>query len=329
MAKENKDISIKNTKEQILVAYNDAMEQVKNKPVTPLEEKAIIYKTKQVEDVKQYGYDRLNNQLNQIGGDFLKSLSVFGDAINTEYNQFIKLQNAIEVEQQHLNDLYAIKDNANTLSAVIIAHEKEINTFTLDMKTKEIEWENKLAELENEYKTKKIELEKQRKREEDEFTYTLTQKRRVDTDKYEQQKQELLRELSQKAQDIEIREKSIAHKEQEFIELQSKVINLESDIQTKIKTAESEPTKALQQEFKYTQALKEEQAKRNIELLQQKIESLQQKITEQDAVAINLNTQLQTAQEQSQKIAHKALETSIQRNLIINPHDNQAKNSVA
>ena len=83
----------------------------------------------------------------------------------------------------------------------------------------------------------------------------------------------------------------------------------------------------MQQEFKFTQALKDEQSKRTTELLQQKIESLQQKIKEQDDLLSNVNARLQSAQEQSQKIAHKALETSIQRNVIVSPIDNnQAKN---
>lgn len=325
MTKEIKEVSLKNTKEQILAAYNEALEQVKNKQMTPLEEKAIVSKTKQVDEVKQYGYDRLNGQLNQVGADFLKSLSVFSNSISSEYDKFIKLQNTIETEQDHLNDLYVIKDNAHTLSAIIIANEKQKEEFNAEMEAKETDWQFKLAELESEYKIKKVELEKQRKREEEEYNYSLTQKRRVDSDKYEQQKQDLLRELSQKQQEIESREKTITEQEEEFIQLQNKVANIENDTQTKIKAAETEVTKALQQEFKFTQALKEEQSKRSVELLQQKIESLQQKITEQDSIITNLNNRLQLAQEQSQQIAHKALETSIQRNVIINPNETQVK----
>jgi hypothetical protein len=325
MAKEIKEISLKNTKEQILAAYNEALEQTKNKQITPLEEKAIITKTKQVEEIKQYGYDKLNNQLNQIGSDFLKSLEVFSNSINSEYEQFTKLQNAIELEQQHLNDLYSIKENANTLSATIIANEKQKEEFEIKMESEETQWQSKLTDLELDYKTKKIELERQRKREEDEYNYNLTQKRRIETDKYEQERQKLLKELSNQKQEIELRENSITQKEVEFAELQNKVANIEKDTIARIKVAESEVAKSLQQEFKFTQALKEEQSKRSVELLQQKIESLQQKITEQDSIINNLNNRLQLAQEQSQQIAHKALETSIQRNVIINPNENQVK----
>lgn len=325
MAKEIKEVSLKNTKEQILAAYTEALEQAKNKQITPMEEKAIITKGKQVEEIKQYGYDKLNNQLNQIGSDFLNSLEVFSHSINSEYEQFTKLQNAIELEQQHLNDLYAIKENANTLSATIIANEKQKEEFDAKMESEEQQWQAKLTDLEFDYKNKKLELEKQRKREEDEYNYNLTQRRRIDTDKYEQEKQELLKQLSNQKQEIELREASVTQKEAEFTELQNKVANIENDTLARIKAAESEVTKSLQQEFKYTQALKEEQAKRSVELLEQKIESLQQKITEQDSIISNLNNRLQLAQEQSQQIAHKALETSIQRNVIINPNENQVK----
>jgi len=325
MVKEIKEVSLKNTKEQILAAYNEALEQTKNKQITPLEEKAIINKTKQVEEIKQYGYDKLNNQLNQIGSDFLKSLEVFSNSINSEYEQFTKLQNVIELEQQHLNDLYSIKENANTLSAIIIANAKQKEEFDANMEAEEQQWQSKLTDLEFDYKNKKIELEKQRNREEDEYNYNLTQKHRIEADKYEQEKQEMLKQLSNQKQEIELREKSVIEKEYEFNELQNKVANLENDTQARIQAAELEVTKSLHQEFKFTQALKEEQAKRSVELLQQKIESLQQKITEQDSIINNLNNRLQLAQEQSQQIAHKALETSIQRNVIINPNENQVK----
>lgn len=325
MAKEIKEVSLKNTKEQILAAYNEALEHAKNKQITPLEEKTIIAKTKQVDDIKQYGYDKLKNQLNQIGSDFLKSLEVFSNSINAEYEQFTKLQNAIELEKQHLNDLYAIKENANTLSATIIANEKQKEEFATNMESEEQQWQIKLAGLEFDYKNKKLELEKQHKREEDEYSYNLIQKRRIEADKYEQEKQGLLKQLSNQKQEIELREASVTQKENEFTELKNKVDNIENDTLARIKAAESEVTKSLQQEFKFTQALKEEQAKRSVELLQQKIESLQQKIIEQDSIISNLNTRLQLAQEQSQQIAHKALETSIQRNVIINPNENQVK----
>ncbi|MCX8514083.1 MAG: hypothetical protein ORN24_00795, partial [Burkholderiales bacterium] len=227
--------------------------------------------------------------------------------------------------QQHLNDLYAIKENANTLSAIIIANEKQKREFDAKMESEEQHWQTRLEDLEFDYKNKKLEIEKQRKREEDEYNYNLTQQRRIDMDKYEQQKQELLKQLSAQKQEVEVRELSVAQKENEFIALQNKVANIENDTIDRIKAAEAEVTKSMQQEFKFTQALKEEQAKRSVELLQQKIESLQQKITEQDCIISSLNNRLQLAQEQSQQIAHKALETSIQRNIVINPNENQVK----
>lgn len=317
MTKTNKEISIKSTKEQILTAYQEALEASRKKPVTPIEEKSIASKTIQVEEVKQYGYDRLNGQLNQIGDDFIKSLDTFRNSINSEYDKFVKLQNAILLEQQHLNDLYEIKENAHTLSAIIIANQKEKEEFDTNMETEEQEWNNRLVELELEYKNKKVELEKQRKREEEEYTYNLNQKRKIETDKYNQERHELLRQLNLQKQDIELREQVLVEKETEFKDLQSKVANIEEETQARIKAAETQLTKSLQQEFKFTQTLNEEQSKRSIELLQQKIESLQEKISEQDNLIAQLNTRLQLAQEQSQQIAHKALETSIQRNVVL------------
>jgi hypothetical protein len=319
-------VSLKNTKEQILAAYNEALELVKKKQVTPEQEKVIISKTNQVKEVEEYGYNKLSTQLGQLRSDFLKSLDVFNESVADEYDRFIKLQEAIKIEQQHLSDLYSINEQADTLSTILLANQKARDEFNAQMKEDQEKWDNQLLELELDYKSKRSELEKQRKREDEEYTYNLMQKRKQETDKYEREKQDLLHELDKQKQAAILREEAIAKNEQEFIQLQSRVANIEQEVQEKVSIAEAKVTTALQQEFKFTQALKDEQAKRTTELLEQKIESLQQKIKEQDELLTNINSRLQAAQEQSQKIAHKALETSIQRNVIISPTDsNQAK----
>lgn len=318
-------VSLKNTKEQILAAYNEALELVKKKPVTPEQEKVIISKTNLVKDVEEYGYNKLSTQLGQLRSDFLKSLDVFNTSVADEYDRFSKLQQAIKIEQQHLSDLYSINEQADTLSTILLANQKARDEFNAQMKEDQERWDNQLLELELDYKSKKSELEKQRKREDEEYTYNLVQKRKQETDKYEREKQELLHELDKQKQAAILREEAITKNEQEFIRLQNRVADIEQEVQEKVSIAEAKVTAGLQQEFKFTQALKDEQAKRTTELLQQKIESLQQKIKEQDDLLANINARLQAAQEQSQKIAHKALETSIQRNVIISPTDSQAK----
>lgn len=321
----SKEISLKSTKEQILAAYTEALEQLKRQKLTPVEEKAFSNKIKQVEEIKQYGYERLHGELGQIGSSFSQSLETFSDSITNEYAKFLKLQEAIKTEQQHLDDLYSIKESANTLSSLIIANARQKEEFSSEMNIEQERWKVKLIELDNEFKFKKTELEKQRRREEEEYTYSLTQKRRTETDQYEQKKQEQLRELLIKQQDIQIREKSIIEQENQFMELQTKLANIEEETHSKVKFAEEEIAKVLQQEFKFSQALKEEQAKARIELLQQKVESTLEKVAEQENVVVQLNSRLQLAQEQAQQIAHKALETSTQRNMVINPGENPSK----
>lgn len=315
-------VSLKNTKEQILAAYNEALEVVKKAQVTPEQEKLISIKVNQVKEVEQNGYDRLSNQLDSFRSDFLKSLDVFNSSVADEYDKFTKLQQAVKIEQQHLNDLYSINEHADTLSTILLANQKARDEFAVQMKEAQAKWDDQLLELELDYKFKKSELEKQRKREDEEYTYNLTQKRKQEADKYEHEKQELLRELDKQKQAALLREEAITKNEQEFILLQNRVANIDQELQEKVSIAEARVTAVLQQEFKFTEALKDEQAKRTIELLQQKIESLQQKIKEQDDLLANMNTRLQVAQEQSQKIAHKALETSIQRNVILSPTEN-------
>ena len=152
------------------------------------------------------------------------------------------------------------------------------------------------------------------------------QKRRVEQDKYMQERQIAEKELQDKEHELTSREQAVVAREDEFAGLQLRVANFEGEIAGKITAAEDALAKTLQQEFKFTQTLKDEQAKRGIDLLQQKIESLQEKIAEQVEIITSLNNRLALSQEQSQQIAHKALETSIQRNVIINPNEQRSQN---
>lgn len=150
-------------------------------------------------------------------------------------------------------------------------------------------------------------------------------RRREELDQYEQQKILQSRQLLEQQRDIEIRKKNITEKEQEFLELKSKVANNEQETQAKIQLSVDNNTKELQQSFDFTQTLKDEQSKINLELAHQKIETLQQKIQDQQEVIAQLNNNLKLAQEQTQQIAHKALETSI-RNVVISTNDNKNNN---
>lgn len=322
---EKSQISLKNTKEQILAAYHEALESAKKKnQETPAQTQAKQEKQQQVEEVKATGYQQVISQLGQLKSDCIKSVDEFTQTIGREFERFTKLEAAINLEQQHLETLYGIKEEANTLSAIILAHHKEKEDFKSKMDEEEISWQQKITQLEIDYKERKTELDKQRKREEEEYTYNLNQARKIDKDKYEQQKQASLEEIAIKKQELEIREKDILSKEQEFIALQQKVGNLDQEVIAKIAEAEAKTTKELQAEFKYKQNLVEEQNKRIVELLQQKIEMLEQKLGEQAKVVDALNNKLQMAQEQTQSIAHKALETAAQRSIVINPSETKA-----
>ena len=319
-------ISLKNTKEQILAAYNEALELVRQKSQeTPAQIQVKQEKQKQVEEVKSTGYEQIINQLSELKLSCTKSIDEFIQTIGREFERFNKLETAINLEQQHLESLYAIKEESDTLSAIMLANQKEKDDFKSKMLEDEIIWRNKLVQLETDYKEHKAELDKQRKREEDEYAYNLNQARKIDKDNYEQQKQVAMQEIEVKKQGLDIREKELFVKEQEFIALQQRVANLEQEINVRIAETEASTTKTLQNEFKYTQALIDEQNKRNVELLQQKIELLEQKNAEQSKVVDALNSKLQMAQEQTQSIAHKALETAAQRSIYINPSENNSK----
>lgn len=221
-------ITAKNTKNEILEAYEKALNEIKSlkegKTTT-----AEVVKAKEVKATKQAAKE-------------IVELNILNDDMVGKYNSLIS---TIEMLEKDIEELYGIKNEADSLEALVNSH-KDLSAKLTQ------EHEDKLANLNKKYEEKRTELiedldkmkkenmetlealrlatkeekaklDKERAREKEEYTYNLNRERAIENDKWFDEKTTRERLLA-------AREENVAERELEIDRLEEKVSALESKI---------------------------------------------------------------------------------------------------
>jgi len=296
------DISLKNTKQEILDAYEQAIFELNQKdkqailPVasSPLaSSKNPIIKTPE-ELIAQFGDIRIN--LNKILGNLVDELTNQTEALSS-------VKTLLGDSQKELEESYKIKQTATTLQNLLAIYEQKKLESEDEIKKLESENTKEREALEKAHLEYKQELEKQRKREQEEYNYNLKLGRQKELDEYNKQKE---------AKEIELknRELEISKNEQELVNLRKLVTDLEEKLETEtIKVKEQtrlETIKELETSFN----LERKDTEREKQLAELTISNLQKNIVSQEAEIIELKKQLVQATSQVKDIAVKVIESN-------------------
>lgn len=228
-------VTEKNTKAQILDAYEEAMRtiaELKAGKTTTAE----VVKAKEVKAVKESAKQ-------------IVEMNILDAGIVAKYNNLLETIKMLEAE---IEELYGIKKEADTLEALINAYKDDERKFKIAKEERlakaNEEYEEKVAannkkiaelkddyakllsDLKAKYQEEKVTLEKERVREKEEYTYNLNRERTIENDKWADEKAQ--REAALKA-----KEDAIAERESKVEELEQKIKDLESSkcfLETKI-----------------------------------------------------------------------------------------------
>ena len=228
-------VTEKNTKAQILDAYEEAMRtiaELKAGKTTTAE----VVKAKEVKAVKESAKQ-------------IVEMNILDAGIVAKYNNLLETIKMLEAE---IEELYGIKKEADTLEALINAYKDDERKFKIAKEERlakaNEEYEEKVAannkkvselkddyakllsDLKAKYQEEKVALEKERAREKEEYTYNLNRERTIENDKWADEKAQ--REAALKA-----KEDAVAERESKVEELEQKIKDLESSkcfLETKI-----------------------------------------------------------------------------------------------
>ncbi|MCA1992384.1 MAG: hypothetical protein LDL41_10150 [Coleofasciculus sp. S288] len=331
--------SEKNTKAQILEAYDTLLEErkalevqvkqlqkeQKNKPPVVSDKNnhqssTAMNQQPAVQDKMIYTIDSLVKL--QLG--FGSAVSELSERLTSEAAKLEELQRSVTEETQQLKELHDVEDiKEDTLDSLIQTYEDNSKAFqeeinqsreALDQEIQELKkaWEKEQEEHKRQIKERNDEQSKIRQRDAQEYDYELALRRSLDNEAYEQQQKSLYKQLEETKQTQEKqwteREKAIAEREQKFEELKTKVEAFEKEKEAAIKKAKEEGKGIANYQVKVKADLQNKEIDGNKRFYELRVHSLEQTIQNQEARIQHLSKQLDAALKQVQDLAVKAIE---------------------
>ena len=120
------DLSTKNTKNEILAAYDDLLQKVqesKTEEPKKVQEKQIQETI--VKNTAASSYDSIVKNLSGMKIELSSSLDKLGDKFVSEFKKFEELQQAIQIEKKTLEDLYQLSATTDSLSVMLLAQKEK------------------------------------------------------------------------------------------------------------------------------------------------------------------------------------------------------------
>lgn len=298
------EITLKNTKTEILEALNAALEREKkleSMKCNPEKEE----KTKKIEEAIKVSKENVEQK-------------IFSEELN---NKFKSLEIAIEAEEEKLKNLYGIEKELNDIVLVVnagkdcileIENKKMIKTEEFDTKIKELEenYNAKLEELEKDYDTKAKKLKLERDRENEEYTYNTKREREISNNKWEDEKIQRESNLAkQEEETIKLLEEAKTNAKR-FEELENKVNEIPTLLEKEYVRGRKEMSNELEKEHKYATELLSKDFQSTIDRQNDKIESLTEEVKKCNLVNEALQQKLDQAYLQIKDMATKTVEAT-------------------
>ncbi len=318
---ENSKIKVIKSFDQILAARKNITSKVATK-----EEEAEKEKGKQIlETAATYTTDSIVKGLADLQLDFGGIVNQLLENLHQESAKLDELKLAIEIENQHLQELQKIRVVADALHILTQEHQEKLRflehnfsehqeNLTKDMTTKRKAWQKEQQEYEVVVEEQNQLLIKQREQETADYLYELEHQRKIERDEYEEMKRKLERELQELNQEKEKqwqeRESYLAENQAEFEENRQKVDGFEEELKKAYVKAKEEAIQEANREAKVKADLfaKEwEGMKNGYEL---KIQSLTETIQRQTEQISDISTQLEAGMKQAQDLAMRAFASS-------------------
>lgn len=203
-------ITEKNTKAEILAAYNaaieklDAQDHMKDDPVAQKaveEQKRVVASA---EDIIEKGI--LNEEITQQYKDLQLSIVKMKDELQNLYGIEVRANSFVALVNSYKDKAVQLENEYKELKAEAIKDlEDKKNKLYDEIEALEEEKKNTLLSIKNDSDVLKAELTKERKREEEEYTYALRRNRKQDNDAWEDEKAEREKELAAKEKEVEDR----------------------------------------------------------------------------------------------------------------------------
>lgn len=277
---------------------------------------------KMVAAASEYTVEGIVKGLAELQLDFKTQIDALALKLSAETNKLLEVKQALQVETHHLNELQQIRIAVEALDLLIEENNQQQKSFEdnarVKLQTLETEiaethkkWEQEEKAFTIEQQEKLARIKKDREQAEADFRYELERKRKIESDKYEEQKKLLERRLAETAekdqQDWSDREKFLLAKAAEIESLKIRVTELPQILAAAVEKAREETTRETQENANLETELFENEARAMQEMHQLKIASLEGIVQKQNQEIEDLSGQLQQAIKQVQELTLKTV----------------------
>jgi hypothetical protein len=319
-------MTMKNTKREMLAAYNEVLQRLTEKSAAEL---------KPVEEIKEKEEEQavavadtlttegIVQDISALKLETGKLLSQVSDRLEEEVHKYRQVKRAVEVRESQLQEIYEIEKSALSLAALIEAqHQKrqEIETelaarkeqLVGEIESQRAEWEKESKLHEEAVKERDAAEKKQREREREEYVYAFDREQQLAREQFEDQKARLEREIASRKEQMERelseRERVIAEKEGELNELRKQVSAFPKELESAVTKAVKEAVQRVELEARNSETLLNKQFEGERNVLNARIQALEKTVKEQSEQIAKLSQQVEKAYSQVQDIAVKAIE---------------------
>lgn len=306
------EITLKNTKAEILEALNQALEREKN-----------INKTKS--DPQKEELERKKKESISESKENIKQ-NIFSDELITKFKN---LEMAIEALEEKLKNLYGLEGELNNFTLVVNAEKDfladleikkkvEIEKLETSIQELEAEYKKKNKELEEEYATKAKTLKLERDREVEEYDYKLKRDREIVNNKWEDEKKVREGNLKNLEDEAKKKLKEVTEKEAYLKELEEKVEGIPEMMLKEYERGRKEATAELKKEQEYQTELLKKDFQNTIDRQADKIKSLEGELEKISALNVSMQDKMDKAYVEMKELATKTVEANGQVKIFSN-----------
>ena len=304
MERIEQEITMKNTKAEMLEALNSALERAaaaESGMLNPIKAEKEKVEKKAVESAK------ISSEQNIFSAELI--------------GKFKDLQTAIAAEESRLKELYGTAEELQKLALVIEAGRERQGQLDIENKAKieeanavierlRTEYAQKKAELQEEYDVMAKKLKTERARELEEYQYTKEREREKENNSWADEKAARESELAKKEEQAQIILAEAESKAEYVKTLESKVESIPSLLETEKVSAINTTTAELTQIHGHKIALIEKDHQNAIDRANDKITYLEKELAASDKNAITLQNKLDKAYAEIRELATKTVESA-------------------
>lgn len=307
-------VSKKNTKDEILNAFEELAQKVEG-TVLPEIEKPDEIKLKEDTSILHKAENISTEKIYAKAAEFKQaissSISDLIEKLSSEAEKLNDLKRGVEIEKQKLEDSFQIKLKADTLLKLIKLHSQEDKEFNDKMVMQKTEWVKTQKIHDEEIKIQEEELKKKRLREEEEYEYSVKQEHKhrdeEDEDKRKQKEKVWLEKIAEREQVLSEREKQIKIVEDELTDLRKKAADYPQVLDQAEKKAYGDGEKSASAKAAIENNLLQEQISGERNVMKLKIELLEKTVKNQTDEITLLKKRFDEATAQLKEIAVSAV----------------------